>query len=262
MNPGTGLDGVDGLEVREPTFGLPARWIFKSGRDAAQAAGWTVVDASTVIATHLSETIRRQAHALLGRQEVQALLDKLKETHPAVVDGLVPGVLPLAVVHRVLQHLLAEGVSVRNLPAILEVLADTAGATRDPLLLAERVRGALSEAVCRPFLGADGTLRALLLSADAERQLRERVQTADAEDVSSRATARRCSRGSRTRSRAARPSTASPCSSVPPRSGGTCAGSPSARFRTWACCPMRSSVPSVNVQTLGTVEMRHASQVV
>ena len=179
MNPGTGQDGVDGLEVREPTFGLPARWIFRSGRDAAQAAGWTVVDASTVIATHLSETIRRQAHVLLGRQEVQALLDKLKETHPAVVDGLVPGVLPLAVVHRVLQHLLAEGVSVRNLPAILEVLADTAGATRDPLVLAERVRGALSDAVCRPFLGADGTLRALLLSADAERQLRERVQTAD-----------------------------------------------------------------------------------
>ena len=183
MNPGTGQDGVDGLEVREPTFGLPARWILRSGRDAAQAAGWTVVDASTVIATHLSETIRRQAHVLLGRQEVQALLDKLKETHPSVVDGLVPGVLSLAVVHRVLQRLLAEGVSVRNLPAILEVLADTAGATRDPVVLAEHVRGALADAVCRPFLGADGTLRALLLSPDAERQLRERVQTADAEEV-------------------------------------------------------------------------------
>jgi flagellar biosynthesis protein FlhA len=262
MNPGTGLDGVDGLEVREPTFGLPARWIFKSGRDAAQAAGWTVVDASTVIATHLSETIRRQAHVLLGRQEVQALLDKLKETHPAVVDGLVPGVLSLAVVHRVLQHLLAEGVSVRNLPAILEVLADTAGATRDPLVLAERVRGALSEAVCRPFLGADGTLRALLLSADAERQLRERVQTADAEDVFEPRDSQALLQGISHALENSTPFDSKPVLLCP---------APVRRYvrrlteRTLPHLGVLSYAelgPQLNVQTLGTVEMRHASQVV
>ena len=262
MNPGTGLDGVDGLEVREPTFGLPARWIFKSGRDAAQAAGWTVVDASTVIATHLSETIRRQAHVLLGRQEVQALLDKLKETHPAVVDGLVPGVLPLAVVHRVLQHLLAEGVSVRNLPAILEVLADTAGATRDPLLLAERVRGALSDAVCRPFLGADGTLRALLLSADAERQLRERVQTADAEDVFEPRDSQALLQGISHALENSTPFDSKPVLLCP---------APIRRYvrrlteRTLPHLGVLSYAelgPQLNVQTLGTVELRRASQVV
>ena len=262
MNPGTGQDGVDGLEVREPTFGLPARWIFRSGRDAAQAAGWTVVDASTVIATHLSETIRRQAHVLLGRQEVQALLDKLKETHPAVVDGLVPGVLSLAVVHRVLQHLLAEGVSVRNLPAILEVLADTAGATRDPSVLAERVRGALSDAVCRPFLGADGTLRALLLSADAERQLRERVQTADAEDAFEPRDSQALLQGISHALENSTPFDSKPVLLCP---------APIRRYvrrlteRTLPHLGVLSYAelgPQLNVQTLGTVELRHASQVV
>src|SRR5262249_42856454 len=139
MNARSGEPALDGLEVREPTFGLPARWILRANRDVALAAGCTVVDASTVIPTHLSETIRRQAAVLLGRQEAQGLLDKLKESHPSVVDGLLPNVLPLAVVHRVLQRLLAEGVSIRNLPAILEVLADCAGGTRDPALLAEQV---------------------------------------------------------------------------------------------------------------------------
>src|SRR5205085_2014411 len=101
---------------------------------------------------------------ILGRQEVQALLDKLRETHPSVVEGVLPAVLPLAVVHRVLQRLLAEGVSIRNLPTILEVLGDSGGATRDPGLLAEQVRATLADAVCRPYLGSDGALRALLLS--------------------------------------------------------------------------------------------------
>ena len=96
----------------------------------------TVVDASTVVATHLSETIRRHGAALLRRQDVQNLLNRLKDTHPAIVDTLVPALLPLAVVHRVLQRLLGEGVSIRDLPVILEVLADMAPATKDPAVLA------------------------------------------------------------------------------------------------------------------------------
>jgi flagellar biosynthesis protein FlhA len=182
MNPGTVAEEVEGLEVREPTFGLPARWISRARRDAAVAAGYTVVDASTVIATHLAETIRRHAAALLGRQEVQALVDQLRKTHPAVVEGLVPGLLSLGVVHRVLQRLLGEGVSIRDLPVILEVLADLAPSTKDPVLLAEHARAALADAVCRPYLASDGTLRVLLLGASTESRLGAELAAAEGEE--------------------------------------------------------------------------------
>jgi flagellar biosynthesis protein FlhA len=175
MNAADTDDGIEGFEVREPTFGLPARWIGKPQRSAAQAAGYTVVDASTVIATHLSETIRRHGPSLLGRQDAQALVNKVRETHPAVVEGLVPTLLPLGTVHRVLQRLLAEGVSIRDLPIVLEVLADLAPMTKDPSILAEHVRAALPDAVCRPHVGADNTLRVLMLAPDFERVLAERL---------------------------------------------------------------------------------------
>ena len=172
MNAGA-LSGepLQGLEVREPTFGLPAWWIGRASRDGAMAAGYTVVDPSTVVATHLSETIRRQAPILLGRQEVQALLNRLRETHPAIVDTLVPAILPIGTVHRVLQRLLAEGVSVRDLPRILETLADIGTGSKDVGLLAEHARAALADAVCRPYFAADGTLRVLVLGTAAEATL-------------------------------------------------------------------------------------------
>jgi flagellar biosynthesis protein FlhA len=182
MNPSDADEGIEGFEVKEPTFGLPARWIAKSHRDAAQAAGYTVVDASTVVATHLSETIRRHAPSLLGRQDVQALVNKVRENHPAVVEGLVPTLLPLGTVHRVLQRLLAEGVSIRDLPIVLEVLADLAPMTKDPGVLAEHARAALPDAVCRPYVGADGTLRVLLLSPDLERLLAERLGSLEGDE--------------------------------------------------------------------------------
>jgi flagellar biosynthesis protein FlhA len=182
MDPGTVAEEVEGLEVREPTFGLPARWITRARRDAAVAAGYTVVDASTVIATHLAETIRRHAAALLGRQEVQALVDQLRQTHPAVLEGLVPALLPLGVVHRVLQRLLGEGVSIRDLPVILEVLADLAPSTKDPVLLAEHARAALADAVCRPYLASDGTLRVLLLGGPTESRLGAELAAAEGEE--------------------------------------------------------------------------------
>jgi flagellar biosynthesis protein FlhA len=175
MNASDVEDGIDGFEVREPTFGLPARWIAKTQRGAAQAAGYTVVDASTVVATHLSETIRRHAPSLLGRQEAQALVNKVRDTHPAVVEGLVPALLPLGTVHRVLQRLLAEGVSIRDLPIVFEVLADLAPMTKDAGILAEHVRAALPDAVCRPHVGADNTLRVLMLSPEFERTLAARL---------------------------------------------------------------------------------------
>lgn len=183
MDPGGAAAIVAGLEVREPTFGLPARWIGRADRDQALAAGYTVVDAPTVVATHLSEVIRRQAPALLGRQEVQALLGQVKETHPAIVEGLVPALLPLGVVHRVLQRLLAEGVSIRDLPVVLEVLADVAPVSRDPAVLAEHARAALADTVCRPYVGADGTLRVLLLGPALEARLAEGLGAVDGEEA-------------------------------------------------------------------------------
>jgi flagellar biosynthesis protein FlhA len=183
MNPGGADDDLDGLEVREPTFGLPARWVLREHREAAETAGYTVVDPGTVIATHLSETIRRHAALLLGRQEVQGLLNQIKETHPAIVDGLVPALLPLGTVHRVLQRLLGEGVSIRDLPVVLEVLADMAPATKEPGILAEHARAALADTVCRPYLGGDGVLRVLLLGPAMEGTLTEGLAPVDGEEA-------------------------------------------------------------------------------
>jgi flagellar biosynthesis protein FlhA len=182
MDSGSADGHLDGIRVHEPTFGLPAVWIAKARRETALAAGFTVVDPATVIATHLSETIRRHAPTLLGRQEVQALLDQLRSTHAAVIEGLIPGLLPLGVVHRVLQRLLAESVSIRDLPTILETLGDTAPLTRDPALLSEHARAALADSVCQPYVSADGTLRVLLLSPATEGRLTEAVPRGEGED--------------------------------------------------------------------------------
>jgi len=262
MNPGTGGGHVDGIEVREPTFSLPARWISKASKDAALAASYTVVDASTVIATHLSETIRRHAAALLGRQEVQALLDKIKETHPTVVEGLVPAVLPLAVVHRVLQRLLAEGVSIRNLPATLEVLGDMGGATRDPGLLAEHARAALAETVCRPFLGLDGVLRALLLSPEAEQQLRAALAEVGGQETLAPSEGQALLDGIARAIEGGPPFDSKPvllCPAVLRRHvrALTERSLPHLGVLSYAELP-----PQLKVQTLGTVELRHAPQMV
>jgi flagellar biosynthesis protein FlhA len=183
MNPGGADDVLEGLDVREPTFGLPARWIDPGHRTMAQASGYTVVDPPTVVVTHLSETLRRHAAVLLDRQAVQALLNQVKESQPAVVDGLVPALLPLGTVHRVLQRLLAEGVSIRDLPTILDVVADTATATKEPGLLAEHARAALGETVCRPYLAADGSLPVLVCSPDLEAELSAGLSVVDGEET-------------------------------------------------------------------------------
>jgi flagellar biosynthesis protein FlhA len=198
---------------------------------------------------------------LLGRQDVQALLDKLKETHPSVVDGFL-AVLPLGVAHRVLQRLLGEAVSIRNLPAILEVLADTGGVTRDPGVLVEHVRAALGEAVCRPFVGADGALRALLLSPDAERQLRDRVGDGEGDEALSPRDGQSLIEGIAKALEHAPPIDSKPVLLCP---------SPLRRHirrlteRTLPHLGVLSyaELPAqLNVQTLGTVDVRHAPQMV
>jgi flagellar biosynthesis protein FlhA len=175
MDPGTAQGPVEGLETREPTFGLPARWISAAFKERAQILGYTVVDPSSVVATHLSEVIRREARELLGRQEVQTLVDHLKQTHPALVEGIIPTQLSLGAVQRVLQGLLTEGVSIRDLPTILESIADYAPFTRDPILLTEQARQALAKSICRSLIAPDGTIGVLTLGPSMEQTLSEAI---------------------------------------------------------------------------------------
>jgi flagellar biosynthesis protein FlhA len=179
MNPGTATGALSGVATTEPTFGLPAQWVAADDRERAQVLGYTVVDPSSVITTHLTETIRRHARDLLGRQEVQALVDLLKPTHPSVVETLLPGLLPLGSVQKVLQNLLAEGVSIRDLALILEVLADAAPAAKDPVLLTEYVRQALRRAICRELTGGDGVLKVFTLSPALEQRLADGLAEGD-----------------------------------------------------------------------------------
>jgi flagellar biosynthesis protein FlhA len=179
INPGTVETTVPGLPTREPAFGLDALWITSHERERAQIAGYTVVDAATVIVTHLTEVIRRNAHELLGRQEVQQLLDHVAKSQPKLVEELVPQLISVGGVQRVLQNLLREGVSVRDLVTILETLADHAARTKDPDFLTEQVRQALGRSITRRFAGADGTLVILTLAADVERLLIEALHRGD-----------------------------------------------------------------------------------
>ncbi len=179
MNPGAAPNVLEGIEVREPTFGVPAIWIAAPQRDHARALGYTVVDAVTVVATHLSEIVRREAPGLLTRQAVQELLDAVKAAHPACLDGLIPALLSLGAVHKVLQLLLAEQVSIRDLPTILEALADAATHAKDPATLAEWTRAAIPASVIKPYLSDATTLTPLVLRPESERLLRGGFQRGD-----------------------------------------------------------------------------------
>lgn len=147
MDPGNTTARVDGIPTREPAFGLDAIWIGKSSREEAELAGYTVVDLPTVMATHLTEIVRTHAHELLGRQEVAGLVENLKKSYPKVVEDLIPDPLSIGVVVKVLQNLLREQVSIRDLLTIFETLADEAGRTKDADLLTESVRKAMARGI-------------------------------------------------------------------------------------------------------------------
>jgi flagellar biosynthesis protein FlhA len=182
MNPGDAMGQLPGIATTEPAFGLPAVWIADAGRAEAEALGWTVVDGESVVVTHLTETIRKHAGELLTRQETRHLLDQLKEVNAAVVDEVVPEVLSLGEVQRVLQALLREGVSIRDLGSILEAIGDKARLTRDPAMLAEYARQALGRTIVAPFLDAEGALRVIAVDPQTEQGMAEAlVQTADGE---------------------------------------------------------------------------------
>ena len=162
---------LPGLETREPAFGVMARWIQSGLEEQALAAGYSVVDQTTVIGTHLAELIRRHAHELLGRQEVKRLLDSMNETHPKLVEELVPKVMTLGEVQKVLQQLLREQVSIRDLGAILEVLVDAAQQSKAVVHLVESVRQSLGRGLVHPLLDSEGGLRVLMLEQTLETEL-------------------------------------------------------------------------------------------
>jgi flagellar biosynthesis protein FlhA len=170
---GDALTELPGVSVTEPTFGLPAKWLLPGDRRRAEAAGATVVEPAAVIATHLSELIRRHAAELLGRREVQELLDIAGRQHRTVIDELIPHHLALGDFIKVLRNLLREGVAIRDMRTILEALADHAPAIADPEDLTELVRQRLHRRLTRDHLSADGTLRALVIDPRAEALLRD-----------------------------------------------------------------------------------------
>lgn len=166
---------VSGIETREPAFNLPALWIESEQRTAAEQAGYTVVDGSAVLATHLTEIIRTHASDLLGRQETQSLLEHIKKEYPAVVEELLPELLSVGELQRVLQNLLAEGIPIRNLVVILETLADAARLHRDVDVLTEAVRSGLAPQISQLFADEHGVLPVLTLNPALEEELREAV---------------------------------------------------------------------------------------
>ena len=159
---------VDGIPTKEPAFGLPAIWIPENKQEEAKFAGYTVVDNAAIIATHLTEIIRSHADQLLGRQEVQNLLDNLAKTNPKVVEELTPSLLSLGGIQKVLQNLLREDVSIRDMLTIVETLADYAPVTKDPDVLTEYVRQKLARAIVDRHIAKDGMLPVITLEQDVE----------------------------------------------------------------------------------------------
>ncbi len=167
------------VPTSDPVFGLPAFWIREDSRDRAELAGATVIDAGSVMVTHLAEIVRKHAYEIIGRQDVKTLLDHIRQTHPVVVQELVPDLLSLGEVQRVLANLLRERVSIRDLPTILEALADKARTSRDVEVLTESVRQALGRHITKPLL-QQGTLYAVVLSPEVEAEIRSSIEQSDA----------------------------------------------------------------------------------
>ena len=167
---------VDGIETREPAFGLPAWWIPESQRQRAEMHNYTVVDPSTVMATHLTEVVKNHAAELLSREEVNKLITGLKERAPSVVEEVVPGVLKVGDVQKVLQNLLRERVPIRDLETVLETLGDWAPRTTDLDILTEYVRNALARTICEQYVGDDGVLRVVTLDPALEDRIAAHIE--------------------------------------------------------------------------------------
>jgi flagellar biosynthesis protein FlhA len=176
INPGQVFGELDGIKGQDPAFGLDAVWIETSQREHAQAQGYTVVDVDTVIATHLSKILQTHAHDLLGREEVQQLLDNLNKTAPKLVEGLVPDALPLATVQRVLQNLLEENLPIRDIRTITEALSEQAARNPDAEALTAATRMALSHSIVQHVNGIQADLPIITLDPELEQILLQTLQ--------------------------------------------------------------------------------------
>ena len=177
MNATNSKTVLKGTPTVEPVFQLPATWISDAERKSAEFAGYTIVDAASVLVTHLSECVKRNAHEILTRQDVQNLLDNLKQTHPTIVSELIPGQLSVGQVQRILQNFLAEGVPVRNLAGILEKVSDFAGITKNPDELSEYARRAVSAQITKHYQNEKGAVRAITLDPRLEAQIAQGMRT-------------------------------------------------------------------------------------
>ena len=176
MNASNSKTVLKGVPTVEPVFKLPATWVTDVERKNAEISGYTVVDATSVLVTHLSETVKRNCHNILSRQDVQNLLDNLKQTNPAVVTELIPAQLTIGQVQRILQNLLAEGISIRNLAGILEKVSDYATVTKNPDELSEQARRALGSQIVKPYQADNGSLQAITLDPRLEQQIAQGVR--------------------------------------------------------------------------------------
>lgn len=178
MNPGTADGELEGIDTIEPAFGLPAKWINDQEREKAEIFGYTVVDPPSIIATHLTEIVKKHAHELLGRQDVKKLIDNVKENHPALVEELIPAQMSLGEIQKVLFNLLKEGVSIRDMVTILETLADYCNMTRDPDMLTEYVRQSLGRAITKQFI-TNQPAKVITIDQVLEQRIMESIQQTD-----------------------------------------------------------------------------------
>jgi len=179
IDPGDIKHRIKGIETVEPAFQMPALWIPKNRKEEALLAGYTVVDPATVITTHLTQLFKRHLHEFLGRQEVQNLLDTLAQRAPKAVEDLIPNILSLGVVQKVLQNLVKEGVSIRDMLTIVETLADYGQQTKDPVQLTEYVRQHMARNIVSPYLAKDNTLPIILLDQEIESLFQENIKQTD-----------------------------------------------------------------------------------
>jgi flagellar biosynthesis protein FlhA len=185
MDPGSVIETIDGVETVEPVFGLQSVWIVEDQKDDAQYNGYVVVDLSTVVATHITEILKTNLHELFGRQELVRVMDNFKESHPKLVDDLIPDILPLGIILKVLQNLLREGVSVRDLRTILETLAEFGPSIKDPDILTESVRQALYRTITESIKSASGDIPLFTLDRSIEESIAGNlVQTEQGQQLS------------------------------------------------------------------------------
>jgi flagellar biosynthesis protein FlhA len=172
-------EAIEGIPTREPAFGIAAVWIAPENVEKARKAGYTIVDTISILGTHLGEVVRRHAHELFSRQDAKAVLDRVAEDNPRLVEDLVPKLLTLAVVQKVLQNLLRERVSIRDAASILEALGEAAPITKSTVLLTEYVRQAIRRQVVKPLLDTAGDLTAYFLDPAVEQAIESAVEHAE-----------------------------------------------------------------------------------